>query len=134
MAMKGTSHSSQLQDWSLTVRSFCVISRTFIVGVLLLCRDEISIFYRTSWLSLNHINKLDLWCKYNAKIQLIGLVGRMFTNGLGYLGSNPGCVIPKTLKMVLDTSLLNPQQYKVHIKGKVEQSREWCSALPYTLV
>ena len=30
-------------------------------------------------------------------------------------------VIPKTLKMVLDTSLLNTQQYKIHIKGKVEQ-------------
>ena len=28
----------------------------------------------------------------------------------------------KTLKMVLDTSLLNTQQYKVCIKGKVEQS------------
>ena len=27
------------------------------------------------------------------------------------------CVIPKTLKMVLDTSLLNTQQYKVRIKG-----------------
>ena len=26
--------------------------------------------------------------------------------------------------MVLDTSLLNTQQYKVRIKGKVEQSRE----------
>ena len=26
--------------------------------------------------------------------------------------------------MVLDTDLLNTQQYKVHIKGKVEQSRE----------
>ena len=26
--------------------------------------------------------------------------------------------------MVLDTSLLNTQHYKVHIKGKVEQSRE----------
>ena len=31
-------------------------------------------------------------------------------------------------KMVLDTSL----QYKVCIKGKVEQSRERSSALPYT--
>ena len=34
--------------------------------------------------------------------------------------------------MVLDTSLLNTQQYKVCIKGKVEQSRErssyWCSS------
>ena len=34
--------------------------------------------------------------------------------------------------MVLDTSLLNTQQYKVRIKGKVEQSMERNSALPYT--
>ena len=34
--------------------------------------------------------------------------------------------------MVLDTSLLNTQQYKVRIKGKVEQLRERSSALPYT--
>ena len=34
--------------------------------------------------------------------------------------------------MVLDASLLNTQQYKVRIKGKVEQSREKSSALPYT--
>ena len=44
----------------------------------------------------------------------------MFANGPGDLGSIPGRVIPKTFKMVLDTSLLNTQQYKVHIKGKVE--------------
>ena len=37
-------------------------------------------------------------------------------------------------KMVLDTSLLNTQLYKVKIKGKVEQSKERSSALPYTLV
>ena len=30
--------------------------------------------------------------------------------------------------MVLDTSLLNTQQYKVRIKGKMEQSRERSSA------
>ena len=30
--------------------------------------------------------------------------------------------------MVLDTSLLNTQQYKVKFKGKVEQSRERSSA------
>ena len=50
------------------------------------------------------------------------------------LGSITSRVIPKTLKMVLETSLLNTQQYKVRIKGKVEQSRERSSALPYTLV
>ena len=34
--------------------------------------------------------------------------------------------------MVLDTSLFNIQQYKVRIVGKVDQSREKSSALPYT--
>ena len=40
----------------------------------------------------------------------------------------------KDSKMVLDTSLLNTKQYKVRIKGKVEQSSERSSALPYTLM
>ena len=48
--------------------------------------------------------------------------------------SIPSRVIPKTLKMVLDTFLLNPQQYKVRIKDKVEQSWVRSSALPYTSV
>ena len=51
----------------------------------------------------------------------------MFDNGPENLGSIPGRVIPKTLKMVVDTSLLNTQQYKVRVKGKEEQSREWSS-------
>ena len=36
--------------------------------------------------------------------------------------------------MVLDASLLNNQQYKVVIKGKVEQSKERSSVLPYISV
>ena len=48
----------------------------------------------------------------------------VLANGPGDLGSIPVRVIPKTFKMVLDTSLLNTQQYKVRIKGKVEQSRK----------
>ena len=36
--------------------------------------------------------------------------------------------------MALDASLLKIQQYKVRIKGKVEQSREKSSDLPYTSV
>ena len=32
--------------------------------------------------------------------------------------------------MVLDAALLNTYHYKVRIKGKVEQPREWSSALP----
>ena len=35
--------------------------------------------------------------------------------------------------MVLDTTLLNTQHYKVRFKGKVEQSWEWSSALPLHL-
>ena len=40
----------------------------------------------------------------------------------------------KDSKIVLDTALLNTQHYKVRIKGKVEQSGEWSSALSYTSV
>ena len=67
-------------------------------------------------------------------VEHIGLVGTLFVNGSGHLCSILGWVIPKTLKIVLDTSLLNTQQYKVRIKGKVEQSRERSSSLPYTSV
>ena len=35
--------------------------------------------------------------------------------------------------MVLDASLLNTQQYKVRIEGKVEQSRERSNAPPLHL-
>ena len=66
--------------------------------------------------------------------RLIDPVSRVFANDPEDLGSIPGRVIPKTLKMVPDTSLLNTQQYKVRIEGKVEQSRKRSSALPYTLV
>ena len=34
--------------------------------------------------------------------------------------------------MVVDAALLNAQHYKVMIKGEMEQSREWSSALPDT--
>ena len=65
---------------------------------------------------------------------LIGLVGRVFANGPGNRGSIPGRVRPKTLKMILDNTLLITQPYKVRIKGKVEQSRERSSTLSYTSV
>ena len=78
----------------------------------------------------NHEELLLLLNKYNP----FGPAVRVFANGPGDLGSIPGRVIPKTLKMELDTTLLNTQHYKVRFKGKVEQSWEWSSALPYTLV
>ena len=52
------------------------------------------------------------WIKYGHFSQ----VGRVFAIGPGDLRSILGRVMPKTLKMVLDTSLLNSQQYKVRIK------------------
>ena len=75
-----------------------------------------------------------LYTGYKVFFWGIGPAVRVFANGPGDLGSIPGRVIPKTLKMVLDTTLPNTQHYKVRFKGKVEQSWEWSSALPYTLV
>ena len=58
-------------------------------------------------------------------------MSRVFANGPG----DRGQVIQKTQnKMVLDATLFNTQHYKVRIKDKVEQSREWSNALPYTSV
>ena len=75
------------------------------------------------------------WIVWNKSVYMcIGPVSRVFANDLEDLGSIPGRVIPKALKIVLDTSLLNTQQYKVCIEGKVEQSRERSSTLTYTLV
>ena len=61
-------------------------------------------------------------------------MSKVFANRPRDQGSIPGRVIPKALKMILDAALLNTQHYKIKIKGKLEQSREWSSALPYTFV
>ena len=96
---------------------------------------NISIFSLKYTLTDNKITKtwrtmpILTWVQY-VQNRLMGLVGRVFANGPADLGSILGRVIPKTFKMVLDTSLLNTQLYKVCIKGKVEQSRERSSTLP----
>ena len=79
------------------------------------------------------VSALILVLRSNYIDRLVGLVGRVFANGPVDLGSVPSRVIPKTLEMVLDTSFLNAQQYKVRIKGKVEQFMER-SSTPYTSV
>ena len=66
----------------------------------------------------------------------IGIVARVFTNGLRDQDSIPGQVIPKTQKMILDPFLLNTQDYKVWIKsewsnpvkGVVLYLTLWCSS------
>ena len=68
------------------------------------------------------------------KYRAIGLMSRVFANGLGDRGSIPGRVIIKTQKMVLDAGLLNTLNYKVWIKGKAEQFKERSNALAYTSV
>ena len=49
---------------------------------------------------------------------IILMIGRVFANGPGKWASVTGQVIPKSQKMVLDTSLFNTQHYKEWIKGK----------------
>ena len=49
-------------------------------------------------------------------------------------GFNPRSSHTKDSKMVLDSTLLNPQRYKGRIKGKVEQPRERNSTVLYTSV
>ena len=66
-------------------------------------------------------------------IACMGNNNKQFATGPEDQGSIPGRVIQRTLKMVLDTSLLNTQWCKVYIKGKVEQSREKSNALPLHL-
>ena len=77
--------------------------------------------------------QLLIMCLLFVLYQAIGLMSKVFANGPEDRGSIPGRVIQKTQKMVLDAVLLNAQ-HKVRIKGKVEQSRERSSALPYTSV
>ena len=70
-----------------------------------------------------------MWHKVKFLLQYtIGRMSRVFANGLG---SIPGRIIPKTQKI---TTLLNIQHYKVWVKGKVEQSSERNSVLPYNSV
>ena len=77
--------------------------------------------------------KLTIFCFVMGCVlwQAIGLMSRVFANGAGF---NRRSSHTKDSKMVLDAALLNTQHYKVSIMGKVEISREWSSAFPYTLL
>ena len=66
----------------------------------------------------------------------IYLVSLVFTNGPGEIKVQSQVESYQGLKkkVVLEATLLNTQHYKIQIKGKMEQSRERSSALPYTSV
>ena len=57
-------------------------------------------------------------------LQAIRLMSTVLANSPGDQGPIPGQVITKAQKIVLDTSLINTQHYKLRIKDKVEQSRK----------
>ena len=59
---------------------------------------------------------------------------RVFANGPEDRVSILGQVIPKTQKIAQYATLLSTQHYKVRLKDKVEQSREWSNAIPCTSV
>ena len=61
-------------------------------------------------------------------------MSRVFASGPGDQVQSQVESYQRLKKMVLDIALLNTQHYKVGIKGKMEQSREWNSALPNTSV
>ena len=70
-------------------------------------------------------------CKQCELMMMIYIYIYMFSNGPGDLSSIPGRVIPKTLKIVLDTSLLNTQQYKVsRVKWSIPGKRVAPSPTP----
>ena len=56
------------------------------------------------WFTIHMNNPLTV-CKQISSA-LCGLVGTVYANGPGPRGSIPGRVLPKTLKMVLDTSAI----------------------------
>ena len=105
-------------------RQHSMVSMVRIVSLSSCRRTEVKKLINCSYLKQQSPSKKWLICP----------VSRVFGSDSEDLGSIPGHIILKTLKMVLDTSLLNTQQYKVRIKDKVEQSRERSSTLPSTSV
>ena len=78
------------------------------------CLRDVSRRASNLFLRINYVNCLyHYWPAH-------WLSGSEFVTGPGDWGSISGRDIAKTQKMVLDTSLLNTQHYKVYFKGKVE--------------
>ena len=66
----------------------------------------------------DHFGKVGKFKSEYGIVLKTGPMSRVFANGPGDQGSILGRVIPKTLKMILDTTLLSTQYYKVRIKVK----------------
>ena len=61
-----------------------------------------------------------IWKTHNYWYTSICHLSTVLANEPGERGSIPDRVIPKTLKMVLDATLVNTKHYKVRIKSKLE--------------
>ena len=79
-----------------------------------MCKDSGSFCYIYSLYIQTHTHI----CVEIMEILVTYLYNRVFTSGLGNQGSITSRIIPKTHKIILDTSLLNTGYYKVWIKGK----------------
>ena len=124
-----------LSEVSWEIVTFCIFY--FIFYVIVFCLF-FYFFLILTHVVLSHPFDNYSWDYVLAKIKgvyrAIDQIIKVIANGPGDQSSIPGRVIPKTQKMLLDATLLNTQHYKEWIKGKVEQSRERNSALPYTSV
>ena len=109
---------------------FSYVFGVFVLHVYIPCVSKMKTIHKTN--NLSHFFYmyqfyLIFLVVFTIQFLCVWPVGRVFAK-------YPGRVIAKTLKMVLDTSLLNTQLYKLRIKGKVDQSRERSSTLSYTSV
>ena len=93
--------------WTIFYICVCVCARLFFyMYTYLSCMCVFTYIYIYIYIYPHVVSKSD-----------IGIMVRLFANGLGDLGSIPAWVLPKTQKMVLDAFMLNTQHYKVWIKG-----------------
>ena len=90
-----------------------VVSKETLITLNMTDDQEKENFYHSSYINKSFFSAVSL-----LNDLMNGLLGSVFANSLGDLGSIQGCVIPKTIKMVLDTSLFNTQQYKVCLRVK----------------
>ena len=132
----------QREIYRLTIYKYIWFSLVYMFNGLTIPHTKIWFIYKCSINNHNNLSNTNnlhtvIWFKVflsNNSKPAHWPSGRVIANGPGDWGWIPGRVIPKIQEMVLDTSLLNTQHYKVHFKGKVEQSRERSNPLRYTSV
>ena len=139
MAIKGYSAFPK-ECWNLTIRLFSVILGHSLGGGGLtpLQRCSRCILHQAKFdIPFNKITK-PKQTQANQYLMrgwlILNIYTRVMNEWSGRPGFNPRSRHTRDLKMILDTSLLNTQQYKVRIQSKVEESWERSSALPNTSV